>query len=50
MHSIITLIMLLQARSLMRKVGRRGGLVVERRTLEREVGGSILTQVTMSYL
>ena len=26
-------------------IARRRGLVVERRTLEREVGGSILTQV-----
>ena len=28
---------------------RRGGLVVERQTLEREVGGSILTQVAVLY-
>ena len=28
---------------------RRGGLVVERRTPEREVGGSILTQVAVLY-
>ena len=28
---------------------RRCGLVVERQTLEREVGGSILTQVAMLY-
>ena len=27
--------------------GRRGGLVVERRSPEREVGGSILTQVAV---
>ena len=27
--------------------GRRGSLVVERRTPEREVGGSILTRVTV---
>ena len=30
-------------------VGRHHGLVVERRTLEREVGGSILTQVPVLY-
>ena len=30
-------------------VGRRGGLVVERRTPEREVGGSILTHVPVLY-
>ena len=30
-------------------VGRRGGLVVERLTPEREVGGSILTQVAVLY-
>ena len=30
-------------------VGRRRGLVVECRTLEREVGGSILTQVAVLY-
>ena len=30
-------------------VGRRGGLVVERRTPEREVGGTILTQVAVLY-
>ena len=29
--------------------GRRGGLLVERRTPEREVGGSILTQVAVLY-
>ena len=29
--------------------GRRGGLVVERRTPEQEVGGSILTQVAVLY-
>ena len=29
---------------------RRGGLVVERRAPEREVGGSILTRVTVLYL
>ena len=29
--------------------GRRRGLVVELRTLEREVGDSILTQVSMLY-
>ena len=29
--------------------GRRGGLVVERRTPEREVGGSILTRVAVLY-
>ena len=29
--------------------GRRRGLVVERRTPEREVGGSILTQVAVLY-
>ena len=29
--------------------GRRGGLVVECRTPEREVGGSILTQVAVLY-
>ena len=28
-------------------VGRRGGLVIERRTPKREIGGSILTQVAM---
>ena len=28
---------------------RRGGLVVERRAPEREVGGSILSQVSMLY-
>ena len=49
MHSITILIILLQARSLMHKVGRRGGLVVERRTPERGVGGSILTWVAMLY-
>ena len=31
------------------KLGRCGGLVVERRTPEREVGGSILTQVAVLY-
>ena len=30
-----------------RRAGRRRGLVVERRTPEREVGGSILTQVAV---
>ena len=29
--------------------GRLGGLVVERRTPEREVGGSILTRVAVLY-
>ena len=29
--------------------GRRSSLVVERRTLEREVGGSILTRVAVLY-
>ena len=29
------------------KHGRRGGLVVERRTPERDVGGLILTQVAV---
>ena len=29
--------------------GKRGDLVVERRTLEREVGGSIFTQVAVLY-
>ena len=29
--------------------GRRGGLVVEHQTLEREVGGSILTRVVVLY-
>ena len=28
---------------------RRGGLVVKRRTPEREIGGSILTQVAVLY-
>ena len=31
------------------KKGRRGGLVVQRRIPEREVGGSILTQVALLY-
>ena len=30
-------------------LGRRDGLVVERRTPEREVGGSSLTQVAVLY-
>ena len=30
-------------------IGRRGGLVVERCTPEREVGGSILTRVAVLY-
>ena len=34
---------------LLPKFKRHGGLVVERRTPEREVGGSILTQVAMFY-
>ena len=29
--------------------GRRGGLVVERRTPERKVGGSIFTQIAVLY-
>ena len=33
--------------SLLGICGRRGGLVVERRTPEREVGGSMLTQVAV---
>ena len=36
--------------TLLPKIGRCGGLVVERRTLEREVRGSILTQVAVLYL
>ena len=30
-------------------IGRRGGLVVERRTTDREVGGSILTRVALLH-
>ena len=30
-------------------IGRRDGLVVERRTPEREIGGSILTLVAVLY-
>ena len=34
---------------LLNEQGRRSGIVVERRTPEREVGGSILTQVAVLY-